>query len=71
MADEITPEVRTQRMKEFMTMLPLTMELAGLPKCQPGGLFSESQMELRVTVLRNAYKLARQLVKEIGETGGA
>lgn len=69
MADEITPEVRTQRMKEFLSMLPLTLELAGLPKCQPGSLFNEGQMEVRVSVVRNAYKLARQLVKEVGEHG--
>ena len=69
MADEITPEVRTQRMKEFLSMLPLTLELAGLPKCAPGTLFTEGQMEVRVTVVRNAYKLARQLVKDVGEAG--
>ena len=69
MADEITPEVRQQRMKEFVSMLPLTLELAGLPKCAPGTLFNDGQMEVRVTVVRNAYKLARQLVKDMGETG--
>ena len=69
MADEITPEVRTQRMKEFLSMLPLTLELAGLPKCAPGTLFNDGQMEVRVTVVRNAYKLARQLVKDVGEAG--
>jgi hypothetical protein len=69
MADEITPEVRTQRMKEFLSMLPLTLELAGLPKCAPGSLFNEGQMEVRVTVVRNAYKLAHQLIREIGEKG--
>ena len=69
MADEITPEVRTQRMKEFLSMLPLTLELAGLPKCAPGTLFNDGQMEVRVTVVRNAYKLARQLVKDMGESG--
>ena len=69
MADEITPEVRQQRMKEFLSMLPLTLELAGLPKCAPGTLFNDGQMEVRVTVVRNAYKLARQLVKDMGERG--
>lgn len=69
MADEITPELRTQRMKEFLSMLPLTLELAGLPKCAPGALFTQDQMEVRVTVVRNAYKLARQLVKDVGENG--
>ena len=69
MADEVSQEVRTQRMKDFVTMLPLTLELAGLPKCEPGRLFNEGQMEVRVTTIRNAYKLARALVKDIGEHG--
>lgn len=69
MADEVTPELRQQRMKEFMSMLPLTLELAGLAKAAPGTLFNEGQMEARIISIRNAYKLARQFLKEIGETG--
>jgi len=67
MADETTPELRQTRMKEFMSLLPLTMELAGLPKSQLGTIFTEGQMEVRVLNIRAAYKLARTLVKEIGE----
>ncbi len=70
MADEaVSPEVRQQRMKEFLSLLPLTMELAGLPKCEVGKLFSEGQMEVRISVLRSAYKQARNMVKEVGENG--
>jgi hypothetical protein len=69
MADEITPELRQQRMKEFLSMLPLTLELAGLPKGALGTTFTEGQMEVRVSVIRNAYKLARQLLKDVGEAG--
>ncbi len=69
MADEVTPELRQQRMKEFMSMLPLTMELAGLAKAAPGTLFNEGQMEARVISIRNAYKMARQLLKEMGDRG--
>ena len=69
MADDVTPELRQQRMKEFMTMLPLTIELAGLAKAAAGTLFNEGQMEARIISIRNAYKMARQLLKEIGETG--
>ena len=67
MADEITPELRQQRMKEFMSMLPLTAELAGLADAQPGEIFNEGQMESRVLSLRAAYKAARALLKDIGE----
>lgn len=69
MADDVTPELRQQRMKEFMSMLPLTLELAGLPESEPGTLFTEGQMEARVISIRNAYKLARTMLKEIGESG--
>jgi hypothetical protein len=69
MADEVTPELRQQRMKEFMSMLPLTLELAGLARAAPGTLFNEGQMEARVISIRNAYKLARQFLREIGEGG--
>ena len=67
MAEETTPEMRQARMKEFMSLLPLTLELAGLPKAQLGTIFSEGQMKVRVLNIRSAYKLARSLVKEVGE----
>jgi hypothetical protein len=67
MADEKSTDARQQRMKEFMSMLPLTIELAGLAKAAPGTLFNDGQMEARIISIRNAYKLARQLLKEIGE----
>ncbi len=69
MSPDSTPEIKQQRMKEFMSLLPLTLELAGLPKCEPGRLFNEGQMEVRVTSIRNAYKLARNLVRDVGENG--
>lgn len=67
MADDVSPEVKQQRMKEFMSLLPLTIELAGLPKCHPDRLFTNDQLEARITSIRMAYKLARQLVREVGE----
>jgi hypothetical protein len=67
MSTELTAEVRNQRIKEFLQILPLTIELAGLPQCDPNRLFSADQMDLRCTNLKNAYKLARQLLKELSE----
>jgi len=67
MADEATPETRQQRMKEFMSILPLTIELAGLADATPGQVFTEGQMESRVISIRNAYKLARSILKDVGE----
>lgn len=69
MSEAVTPEVKSSRMKEFMSLLPLTIEIAGLPRATPERLFNSDQMEGRVLSLRTAYKLARALVTEIGETG--
>jgi hypothetical protein len=69
MSAESTPEVKQARMKEFMQLLPLTLELAGLPKCHPDRLFTPDQIEARILSVRQAYKLARGLVVEVGEGG--
>jgi len=69
MPDDVTPEQRQQRMKEFMSLLPLTLELAGLPKCHPDRLFSTDQLEARAITIRSSYKVARNILKDIGESG--
>src|SRR5437899_1289249 len=66
MSDGVTPEMKQNRMKEFMSLLPLTLELAGLPKSEPGRLFSADQIEARLMSVRTAYKLARNFLKDIG-----
>jgi hypothetical protein len=70
MSTDAGVEIKLQRMKEFVQLLPLTLELAGLPKAQPAQIFTADQMDLRVSQVRSAYKLARNLVKEMGEAGG-
>ena len=62
----VTPEMKQARMTEFMKLLPLTLELAGLPKAT-GTLYNNDQMEARIMSIRTAYKLSRNLLKEIGE----
>jgi hypothetical protein len=56
-----------QKINEFMRLLPLTMEIAGLGHSEVGKHFNEGQMENRVATLRTAYKLARQLILEIAK----
>ena len=53
------------KMKEFMQLLPLTVELAGLTHAEAGRPFTESQLEARAMAVRSAYKAARQLVIDI------
>jgi hypothetical protein len=69
MAAETTPEAKQQRAKEFITLLPLTVELAGLPPAVPGVYFTVDQIDSRATQMRLAYKAARRLMREIAEEG--
>ena len=65
----MTPDVerQQQKAKEFMSLLPLTLAIAGIPDCEPGKHFSESQLEARATTIRTAYKAARQLIADIAK----
>lgn len=55
------------KQKEFMTMLPLILEIAGLPRAEPGRHFTPEQMEVRALTLKNAYKAARQLLLDLSK----
>jgi hypothetical protein len=55
------------KMKEFMSLLPLTLELAGLHRSEPGKPFTDGQMEGRVMMVKAAYKQARQIVIDIAK----
>jgi hypothetical protein len=63
----MTPEIerQQQKAKEFMSLLPLTLAIAGLPVAEPGKHFTESQLEARSTTIRTAYKIARQVIVDI------
>lgn len=54
-----------QKITEFMRLLPLTLEVAGLPHSEPGRYYNEGQMEMRANTLRLAYKVARQIILEV------
>jgi hypothetical protein len=57
--------VQQQKVREFMSLLPIAVELAGLPKAQAGQYYNEGQMEARATTLRTAYKIARQVIVDV------
>lgn len=50
--------------REFLDLLPLTIEIAGLPRSEPGRYYTEDQLESRLITLRHAYKLSRQVAHE-------
>ena len=69
MDQQVSTEVKQSRMTEFLKLLPLTIELAGLPKGDPARPFTSDQIEGRAMTIRSAYKAARNLVKDIGDNG--
>ena len=69
MDQPVSNELKQSRMTEFLKLLPLTLELAGLPKADPNRPFTADQIEGRVMSIRAAYRAARALVKDIGESG--
>ncbi len=60
-ADE---ETIKRRYREFIELMPLTINIAGLPPSEGPFNFSADQMEIRIHTLAGAFKLARQLVRE-------
>ncbi|HTU93389.1 MAG TPA: hypothetical protein VMF69_25130 [Gemmataceae bacterium] len=64
---EANVDRQQQKVSEFMRLLPLTLEIAGLPKSELGRHFNEGQMEVRANTLRLAYKFARQIVLEVAK----
>jgi hypothetical protein len=61
--------IQQARMKEFMQLLPLTIEIAGLARAEHGKQFTEGQLEVRVTMLKNSFKLAKQMLIDISKSG--
>lgn len=63
-ADEILRSVDPTRHKEFFSLLPSIIELAGLPASTGGRYYTEDQVQVRVYSIKHAYKAARQLARE-------
>ncbi len=53
-----------RRYKEFLELIPVTLAIAGLPPSEGQRYFTTEQLELRGQVLVNAYKVARNVVRE-------
>jgi hypothetical protein len=67
MADD--EDALRRRYREFLELTPLAISIAGLPVSESPFNFSPDQMEVRAHTLRAAYKVARQLAREL-VTGG-
>jgi hypothetical protein len=60
----VDEETLRRRYREFLELLPLTINLAGLPTSESPFNFTADQMEVRVNTLAVAFKLARQLARD-------
>jgi hypothetical protein len=60
----VDEETLRRRYREFLELLPLTINIAGLPKSESPFNFTADQMEVRLHTLSAAFKLARQLARE-------
>ena len=58
-------ERQQQKAREFMSLLPLTLALAGLAETEGGRYFTEGQLDARATAIRAAYKTARQIIVDV------
>jgi hypothetical protein len=67
MSSDVSVDRQQQKVTEFLRLLPLTIEIAGLPEPEGGRHFNEGQMEVRVNTLKQAYKLARQLILDVAK----
>ena len=56
-------EMLKRRYREFLDLMPLTIAIAGLPESTSPYNFTPEQMEVRITTLSIAFKLARQLAR--------
>lgn len=63
----VQPNVAQQRISEFLKLLPLTLEIAGLPKAERGHNFNEGQMDVRASTIKQAYKVARQILIDLAK----
>jgi len=60
-----SPDRQQQKVKEFMSLLPLTLAIAGLPEAEAGKHYNEGQLEARATSIKMAYKIARHIVLDV------
>lgn len=60
----VDEEALKRKYREFLDLMPLTLAIAGLPVSEGGRMYTSEQMQNRAQVLGNAFKLARQTVRE-------
>lgn len=65
----VDEETLKRRYKEFLDLMPLTLEIAGLSANPGPRSYSQEQMEARAQVLVSAFKIAKQSVRDVLKQG--
>lgn len=65
MASGPDEELLKRRYREFLDLMPLTIAIAGLTENAGPRSLSADQMEARAQVLSSAFKIARQMVRDV------
>jgi hypothetical protein len=53
-----------RRYREFLDLMPLTIEIAGLHASSGPVNFNQEQMDVRAQTLLQAFKIARQMARD-------
>lgn len=53
-----------RRYREFLDLMPLTIAIAGLPTPEGNRNYTTDQLQARAQVINNAFRLARQVVRD-------
>ena len=61
---DTTAADQQRRYREFLDLMPLTINIAGLPTSDIGKYYTEEQMETLICALRHEFKMARQFAHE-------
>jgi hypothetical protein len=59
------PQPNVQRLQQFLQLLPVTLEIAGLPHGEIGKYYNDDQMELRAQAIKKAFRHARNLSRDV------
>lgn len=59
------PQPNTERLQQFFQLLPVTLEIAGLPHGEASKYYNDDQMELRAQAIRKAFRHARNVLRDV------
>lgn len=55
--------------REFLDLMPMTLQVAGLKPADSAKSFTPEQMQARAQVIQNAFKISRVAIREAVRNG--